>query len=167
MAVTIVDADIRALRNATRAGRVRSPETKQLIAAIESLAPGTAKAILLDPGETIPRVRARLTYAARIAGRRLRIATDGDRVVFALRGDGQSPGDRVGAAQRREAVLAKALELARAGRSELTAEDVLSAFEADGVTFDVARPATMVGAVLRAAAEFERTGRNVFRFRGA
>jgi len=167
MPVTIIEADIRAIRNATRAGRARSPETKRLIEAVESLVPGKAKAILLDPGEPIPKTRARLAYAARIAGKKLRVATDGERVLFALRGEGRQPSDRVGTARRREVVLAKALELARAGRTELTAEDVLSALDADGVAFGVARPATMVGAVLRAAPEFERTGRNVFRFRGS
>ena len=167
MPVMIVDVDISTVRSAARAGRSRSPETKQLIDAIESLAPTEAKAILLDPGETIPKIRAKLAYAARITGRRLRVATDGKRVLFALRGDGRPRGGRVGTGHRRELILAKALELARAGRGELTAEDVLSALDADGVTFDVARPATMAGAVLRAAPEFERTGRNVFRFRGA
>ena len=167
MPFTIVDADIRTIRNASRAGRARSPETKRLIEAIESLAPGGAKAILLDPGETIPKIRSKLAYAARIAGRKLRVATDGERVLFALRGDGRPASDRVGTARRREVILAKALELARAGRVELAAEDVLAALDADGVTFGVSRPATMVGAILRGAPEFERTGRNAFRFRGS
>ena len=167
MSATIVDADIRVVTDAARAGRSRSPQTKRLIKAIEDLTPGKAKAILLDPGETVPKVRARLTYAARITGRRLRVATDGGRVLFALRAGGRAPGGRAGAAQRREAVLAKALELSRSGRTELTATDVLSALAADGMTFDVGRPATMVGAILRSAPGFERTGRNVFRVRGA
>jgi len=140
---------------------------KRLIKAIEDLMPGEAKAILLDPGETVPKIRARLMYAARVAGRRLRVATDGGRVLFALRLGGRAPGGRAGAVPRREAVLAKALELGRSGRTELTAADVLSALAADGITFDVGRPATMVGAILRSAPGFERTGRNIFHFRGA
>ena len=167
MPLTIIDTDIRALRNTSRRGRTRSPETKRLIQALEDLAPGKAKAILLDPGETIPKVRSRLAYAARIAGKKIRVAADDKRVVFALRGDGQPRRGRAGIARRRAAILAKALELAGAGRTELTADDVLSALDTDGVAFDVSRPATMVGAVLRGSPEFERTGRNVFRFRGA
>ena len=167
MLLTIIDTDIRALRNTRRRGRARSPETKRLIDAVESLAPGKAKAILLDPGETIPKVRSRLAYAARIAARKLRVATVGNRVVFALQGDGQPRRRGAGIARRRVAIHAKALELARAGRTELAAEDVLSALDADGLAFDVSRPATMVGAVLRACPEFERVGRNIFRFRGA
>ena len=167
MPLTIIDTDIRALRNTSRRGRARSPETKRLIEAVEGLAPGKAKAILLDPGETIPKIHSRLAYAARIAGRKLRVATDGKRVVFALRADGQPRRGRAEAPRRRAAILAKALELARAGRTELTAEDVLAALDAAGEAFDVSRPATMVGAVLRGSPEFERIGRNVFSFRGA
>ena len=167
MPLTIIDANITALRNRSGRGRTRSPETKRLIEAVEGLAPGRAKAILLDPGETIPKVRSRLAYAARIAGKKLRVATDGKRVVFALRGDGRARRGRADTVLRRAAILAKALELAGAGCTELTAEDVLSALDSDGAAFDVSRPATMVGAVLRASPEFDRIGRNVFRFRGA
>jgi len=164
MAVTIVDADIGSLRTAGRAGRARSPETRDLIEAIQALGPGQAKAVLLDPGETIPKIRSRLAYASRIAGKKIRIATDGQRLLFTLRHEGRAGSDRAGTARRRETIRAKALELARGGRKEITAEDVLSALKADGVTFGLARPATMVGAVLRASDEFDRIGRNVFRY---
>jgi len=166
MPMKIVDADIRTVRSAARAGRARSPETKRLIEAVEGLAPGRAKAVLVDPGETVSRVRARLVYAARVADRKLRVVTDGQRVLFTLRDSRTRRGSRGETSRRREVVLAKALDLAKAGRSQVTAEDVLTALNAEGVGFEVTRPGTMVGAVLRGASEFERIGRNVFRFRG-
>ena len=165
MPVRIVDADIGTVRNAARAGRARSPETKRLIQAVEDLAPGRAKAILLDAGETASKARGRLVYAARVADRKLRIVTDGQRVLFALRDSSGRRGSRGETSRRRRVVLAKALDLVKAGRPEVAAQDVLRSLNAEGVTFDVARPGTMVGAVLRAAPEFERIGRNVFRFR--
>ncbi|NQU96181.1 MAG: hypothetical protein HQ548_00870 [Chloroflexi bacterium] len=82
----IVDVGIEALNNAARRGRVRSPETQQLIDTIESMTPGAAKAIMLEAGLTGPKVRSRLTYAARIAGKRLQIVVQEDRVLFALSG---------------------------------------------------------------------------------
>jgi len=82
--VRIVDADIAALSNAAKRGRVRSPETQQLIDTIDSMSQGTAKAILLEPGQTGQKVRSRLAYAARIAGKRLQIVIQEDRVLFAL-----------------------------------------------------------------------------------
>ncbi len=82
----IVDVDIEALNSATRRGRARSPETQQLIDTIESMKPGTAKAIMLEAGLTGPKVRSRLTYAARIAGKRLQVVVQEDRVLFALSG---------------------------------------------------------------------------------
>jgi len=84
MIVRIVDADIDALKNAARRGRVRSPETQQLVDTIDSMTEGTAKAILLEPGQTGQKVRSRLAYAARIAGKRLQIVVQEDRVLFAL-----------------------------------------------------------------------------------
>ena len=80
----IVDVDIEALNNAARRGRVRSPETQQLIDTIESMTPGTAKAIMLEGGQTGQKVRSRLTYAARIAEKRLQVVVQEDRVLFAL-----------------------------------------------------------------------------------
>jgi len=81
----IVDADISDFRHAARRGRARSPETQQLIDAIAALTPGTAKAVMLEPDHTGSRIRARLTYAARVAGKRLQIVMQEDRVLFALR----------------------------------------------------------------------------------
>ena len=45
---------------------------------------GMAKAILLEAGQTGQKIRSRLTYAARIAGKRLQIVVQEDRVLFAL-----------------------------------------------------------------------------------
>ena len=80
----IVDADIATLDNAAKRGRVRSPETQQLVDTIDSMTQGTAKAILLEPGQTGQKIRSRLAYAARIAGKRLQIVIQEDRVLFAL-----------------------------------------------------------------------------------
>ncbi|MBM3957808.1 MAG: hypothetical protein FJ313_07140 [Gemmatimonadetes bacterium] len=80
----IVDVDIESLNSAARRGRVRSPETQQLVDTIDSLGPGEGKAILLEPGQTAQRARSRLAYAARIAGKRLQIVVQDDRVLFAL-----------------------------------------------------------------------------------
>jgi hypothetical protein len=165
MPIKIVDADINRLRTASRSGRSRSQETLRLMRAIDDLRPGRAKALLPEQGESMARLRSRLNYAARASGHKLRVVTDQDRVLFALRGGAVSR-PRAGGAERREAVQKKALALAKGGRGPITAESVLKAMAADGVKFDVARPATMVGAVLRAMPEFERTGKNQFRYKG-
>lgn len=57
-----------------------------------------------------------------------------------------------------------ALELARSGRSELSARDVLGALKAKGVAFSVKRPASMVGTVLNAMPEFRRLEQNRYAF---
>ena len=80
----IVDVDIAALKNATRRGRTRSPETQQLVDVIDALTAGAAKAIVLEGGQTGQKMRSRLNYAARIAGKRLQIVIQDDRVLFAL-----------------------------------------------------------------------------------
>ncbi|MEX0763117.1 MAG: hypothetical protein WD333_11875 [Dehalococcoidia bacterium] len=80
----IVDVDIKELSSASKRGRVRSPETQQLLSIIDELKPHEAKAIVLGPGDTPQKIRSRLTYAARIAGKRLQIALEKDRVLFAL-----------------------------------------------------------------------------------
>ena len=80
----IVDVDIHELNRASRRGRVRSAETQQLLTVIDALKPGEAKAIMLSAGESGQKVRSRLTYAARIARRRLQIGLEQDRVLFAL-----------------------------------------------------------------------------------
>lgn len=167
MPMTIVDADIDNLRKAARTGRVRSTETLELVQAIETLEPGKAKALIPDEGETVGRLRSKLSYAARSADTKIRIVTDENRVMFALRSGAAGGKTRGGATARRDTVQEKALELARGGKRSITAEDVLDALDKEGVTFDVARPATMVGAVLRAMPEFERVGRNEFRYRGS
>ncbi len=84
----IVDIPIGQLRTARRRGRARSPETLALIEAIESLESGTAKALVLERGEDATKLRAKLMYAAKIVGRRLRVAVEDDRVLF-TRGPGR------------------------------------------------------------------------------
>lgn len=84
----IVDADINALKRTRARGRVRSLETRQMIEAIDDLGPGKAKAVIVEPGQDPAKVRARLMYAAKIVGRRLRVVVEDDRILFA-RGPGR------------------------------------------------------------------------------
>ena len=88
MPLKIVDADIKDLKKSRTRGRVRSPETIALIEAIDSLSTGKAKAIELAAGQDPAKVRARLAYAAKIAGKKLKIVVENDRVLFA-RGPGR------------------------------------------------------------------------------
>ncbi len=81
----ILDADLTALKSAARRGRTRSPETLQLIEAIESLQPHQAKAIIVETDETPAKVRARLMYAAKTCDAKLQVAIQSDRVLFALK----------------------------------------------------------------------------------
>ena len=162
----IVDADIKQLGSSSRSGRTRSAMTNMLIKSVEDLRPGVAKAVELETGETIQKIRARLTYSARVTGRKLSVATDGSRVLFALKDRQDSGRKRIDAMHRRDAVRAKALELV-SSQKEIKVEDILSALGADTVSsLDVSRPSTMIGAVLRSMPEFERTGQNAFRLRG-
>ena len=80
----IIDIDAAEMKNAARRGRTRSPETQNLIDAIDSLTPNDAKAVVLEAGDTGPRIRSRLVYAARVSGKRLQIAIQDDRVLFGL-----------------------------------------------------------------------------------
>ena len=80
----IIDVDIRDLSKATRRVRARSEVTEQLVEAISNLKANDAKAIVLDAGDTARKLRSRLSYAARIAGKRLQIGIAEDRVIFAL-----------------------------------------------------------------------------------
>lgn len=82
----IVDVDIRDLDRATRRVRARSEETEQLVDVISNLKSNEAKAIKIDAGETAKKLRSRLSYAARIAGKRLQIGITDDTVLFALSG---------------------------------------------------------------------------------
>ena len=162
----IVEADIKQLASSSRSGRTRSAMTNMLIQSVEDLRPGVAKAVELETGETIQKIRARLIYAARVARRKLRVATDGNRVLFALKDKQNLRRERIDAMHRRDAVRAKVLELV-SSHKEIKAEDILSALGADTVSsLDVSRPSTMIGAVLRSMPELERIGQNVFRFRG-
>ena len=80
----IVNVDIRDLSKATRRVRARSEVTEQLVEVIGNLKSNEAKAIVLGAGDTARKLRSRLSYAARIAGKRLQIGITEDRVLFAL-----------------------------------------------------------------------------------
>ena len=88
MGLNIVDADIKDLKQSRSRGRVRSAETKALVEAIDSLRPGKAKAISLTPGQDVTKIRAKLAYAAKAAGKKLKIVVEEDRILFA-RGPGR------------------------------------------------------------------------------
>jgi hypothetical protein len=162
----IVDANISDLKTAPRGRRQRSPETQKLIEAISGLKAGQAKAVVPEGSETIKSLRTRVGYAARAADRKLRIVADDSRVMFSLRGGSRTGAtSRAGAAERKAAVQKKALEMGRRRKSALSAQDVIDALRTEGVELDVARPGTMVGAVLRSMPEFERTGHNEFTYK--
>ncbi|MSQ08523.1 MAG: hypothetical protein EXR44_04415 [Dehalococcoidia bacterium] len=80
----IVDANIEDLNRSTKRGRVRSPETQQLISVIDGMTSGVAKAIMLGPGDNAKTFKARIAYAGRLAGKRLQVAVEADRVLFGL-----------------------------------------------------------------------------------
>ncbi len=86
----IVDVPIGQFRGAirSRGGRSRSAETVQLIEAIQSLESGKARAIVPEPGQDLSKARAKLMYAAKLAGVRLRVVVADDRVLF-TRGPGR------------------------------------------------------------------------------
>ena len=166
MALNIVDADINALRKLTRPGRARSEETLKLISAIESLKPDKAKALVVEPGDTIPALRSKLGYAARAAGVKLRTASDGAKLIFALQKKSSTTvQNREGASERKELVRSGALELVNSGKQEISAEDVLEVLPQDDQIFSMARPATVVGAVLRSMPEFARVAKNRFQIK--
>lgn len=161
----IIDADLNNILNTRRAGRARSPEMKAILDSISQLRPGKAMAIVLEDRESVPAMRSRLTYAARVAGVKLRIATSNDRIMFALRRSGPAGGvNREGAVARRETVQRAALRIGRSRKTPFTAENVLAVLSKNGVAFEMSRPGTMVGAVLRSMPEFERVGKNQFMY---
>ncbi len=80
----IIDVDIHELERVGRRGRARSEATQQLLDVIDSLKPKQAKAIMLASGDTSSKISARLNYAARLVGKRLQIASQEDRILFAL-----------------------------------------------------------------------------------
>ncbi|MSQ35192.1 MAG: hypothetical protein EXR57_05185 [Dehalococcoidia bacterium] len=166
MPIQIVDADIQHLKRASRTGRVRAKDIQQIIKAIQELGPGKAKALVPERGETVVKLRTKLSYAARAAGVKLRVVKEENRILFALKGGRRGVAVKSGAADRKRLVQQKALQLGKGARKSLTAEDVLKAFDADGVSLGMARPATMVGAILRSMPEFKRTGKNTFTYHG-
>lgn len=163
----IVEATLADMRKTPRGRRQRSPETQRLIDVISELKPGQVRALVPEGNETIKRLRPRISYAARIAGRKVRIAADDDRVLFTLRTGGRSAStNRAGAAARKAKVQEKAIELGKRRKKEISAQDVVDSLNSDGVDLGVARPGTMIGAVLRSMPEFERTGSNQFKYVG-
>ena len=166
MSLKIENANIADLKAARKGRRSRSPETERLVNAILGLVQGSAKAVLPEGSETLPGLRARLSYASRAAGKKIRIVTGENRLMFSLRGGSSPSAAREGAAERKALVQSKALELGKRRKSDISAQDVIDALSASGVDLHVARPGTVAGAVLRSMPEFERTGHNRFRFTG-
>lgn len=163
----IVEASLTDMKSAPRGRRQRSPETQKLIDTITELKPGQVKAIMPEGNETVKRLRPRVSYASRVAGRKVRIVADDTKVMFTLRTGARAGSvSKAGAATRKSKVQEKALELGKRRKREISAQDVIDALAADGVTLGVARPGTMIGAVLRSMPEFERTGSNQFKFKG-
>ena len=80
----IIDIKLSEMNAASKRGRARSAETQKLIDVISDLDRKTAKAVIIDKGVTATKIRSRLTYAAKLAGRRLKIAVREDRVMFAI-----------------------------------------------------------------------------------
>ncbi len=80
----IIDIDIKEMSVATRRGRARSAETQELINIITSLDRKTGKAVIIEKDGSPAKIRSRLTYAAKLAGKRLKIAVRGDRVMFTI-----------------------------------------------------------------------------------
>jgi hypothetical protein len=163
----VVEARISEMKR-KRFGRKRSPEMQQLIDVIAALKPGQAKALVPEGKETVKNLHQRILNAARIAGKKVRIVAEAQRVLFALRSAGRSGStpSRSRAAARKSKVQAKVLELGKRGKSDISAQDVIDALTADGQDLGVARPGTMVGAVLRSMPEFQRIGPNKFRYIG-
>ncbi len=163
----IVEASLDDMRSTPRGRRQRSPETQKLIDSISNLKQGQVLALVPEGNETIKKLRPRISYAARVAGRKVRIAADDTRVMYTLRSGSRSgASSRAGAAARKAKVQAKAIELGKRRKSELSAQDIIDALNADGTNLGVARPGTMVGAVLRSMPEFQRTGSNKFKYKG-
>lgn len=164
----IVEASLSDMKRTPRGRRQRSPETQTLIDTISELKPGQVRAVVPEGNETIKRLRPRISYAARVAGRKVRIAADDEKVMFTLRSGARTGGSssRAGAAARKNRVQEKALELGKRRKTNITAQDIIESLQSEGVNLDVARPGTMVGAVLRSMPEFERIGSNEFKYTG-
>lgn len=162
----LVEATLADMKSTPKGRRQRSPETQKLIDSIAQLKQGQVMALMPEGNETVKKLRPRISYAARVAGRKVRIAADDNKVMFTLRSGARSgSASRVGAAARKAKVQTKALELGKRRKTDISAQDVIDALNADGANLGVARPGTMVGAVLRSMPEFERTGSNKFKFK--
>ena len=82
--MNIIDIEMKDMNAVSKRGRARSAETQQLINVINNLDRRSAKAVIIEGGVTAAKVRSRLTYAAKLAGKRLKIAIRDDRVMFAI-----------------------------------------------------------------------------------
>ena len=88
----IEEADLTTLKTAQRRGRVRPPETQELIEAIDSPVPGAAKGGAAESGQTPRKRRPAVMYAGKASGKKLQAAISGNRVLFALREERRRPG---------------------------------------------------------------------------
>ena len=59
-----------------------------------------------------------------------------------------------------------ALALARGGTTILTPQQIIDYLRMEGITFDVQKPASIAGTILKRMAEFKRIERNQFEFVG-
>lgn len=82
--MNIIDIDVKEMNAASKRGRARSSETQQLIDVIKKLDRKSAKAVMIEDGVPAVKIRSRLTYAAKLAGKRLKIAMSDDRVMFSI-----------------------------------------------------------------------------------
>lgn len=78
---TVPMSEIEKARKQSRT-RARSEETERLVDAIRSLQAGQAKAIELEEGEDIRKIRAKVAYASRLAGYKIRTVAEVHRVLF-------------------------------------------------------------------------------------
>ena len=70
-------------------------------------------------------------------------------------------------AERSRLVRQAALRLAKEGQTTLLSGDVIGELARQDVTFSIKRPNSMAGTVMTGMSEFERVGKNLFRFVGA
>jgi hypothetical protein len=82
--VKIIDIDMKEMESASKRGRARSADTQNLIDVINNLNRKTGKAVIIEKGATAAKIRSRLNYAAKLAGKRLKIVIRDDRVMFAI-----------------------------------------------------------------------------------
>lgn len=74
--------------------------------------------------------------------------------------------DGLDSKERSMKVREAALALAKGGKKELTAQEVIDHIADEGITFDVKRPASMAGTVLSQMPQFKRIEMNRFQYVG-